>query len=98
MPGTASQHPHQARQLPAQEGLAAGDAELGDAEADEDPDEAGDLFKAEDGLPRQVGVVGAEHLAGHAVGAAEVAAVCDRDAEGLEGPAQDVEGCHIPQA
>ena len=94
--GHSRQHLHQQGQLPAQQGLAPGQADLGDAQAGEDPGQPGDLLEAEQGLPGQEGVVRPEGLPRHAVAAAEVAAVGDRDAQGLEGATQGVEGFHNP--
>jgi hypothetical protein len=61
--------------------LAAGDADLLDAEVDEDAGDALDLLEGQQLLARQEGVVVAEHFLGHAIHAAEVAAVGDRDAQ-----------------
>jgi hypothetical protein len=55
------------------------------------PGDAGDLLEAEQGLPRQEGVVLVEHRLGHAVHAAEVAAVGDRDAQILHRTAAAVQ-------
>jgi hypothetical protein len=54
----------------------------------------GDLFKGEDLFPRQKWVVSTEDLFGHAVGAAEVAAVGDRDPEIMERTVQGVSYHH----
>jgi hypothetical protein len=50
----------------------------------------GDLFKAQQGAVRQVGVVLVEDILGHAVAAAEVAAVGDADAQIAQRSAQGV--------
>ena len=47
----------------------------------EQPGEADDLLEAQQRLARQKAVVGVEHRLGHAIHAAEVAAVGDRDAQ-----------------
>src|SRR5690606_20684259 len=65
----------------AQQRLAAGDAQLAYASCGEDACHAFDLLETEQIGTRQEGVVLVEHLARHAVGAAEVAAVGDRDAQ-----------------
>src|SRR5262249_6262418 len=75
------EHADQARQVVAQERLAAGDPQLLDAEADEDPREARDLLEGGQlGLSEEL-VALAGDLRRHSVGAAEVAAVGDRDAQ-----------------
>src|SRR5262249_5745568 len=68
-------------QVVAQERLAAGDAELLDAERDEDPREPLDLLEGEQLRLREELVALAVDLCRHAIGAAEVAAVGDRDAQ-----------------
>ena len=57
---------------------------------DEDAREARDLLEGEQLGARQELVVGAEHLLRHAVDAAEVAAVGDRDAQVAQAPAPRV--------
>jgi hypothetical protein len=64
-----------------QQRLAAGEADLARAVRVEDAREPHDLLEREDLRVRQEGVVGAEDLARHAVRAAEIAAVGDRDAQ-----------------
>ena len=61
--------------------LAAGQAQLLHAEPDEDARQARDFLEAQDRAVRQETVVRVEHLARHAVHAAEVAAIGDRDAQ-----------------
>ena len=56
-----------------------------------DAREAGDLLEAQQRLPRQEAVVVVEHRLGHAVHAAEVAAVGDRDAQILHRTAAAVQ-------
>jgi hypothetical protein len=72
---------HQAVELPAHERLAPGQADFAHAEAHEDAREPRDLLEAEDRAVRKEFVAGVEHLARHAVDAAEIAAVGDRDAQ-----------------
>ena len=96
--GQGRQHLDQVGQLPAEQGLAAREAELGHAQASEDACQTRDLLEAEQGLAGQEGVVRAEDLPGHAVAATEVAAVRDRHAEGLEGAAEGVAQFHISPA
>src|SRR5438876_335919 len=66
---------------PPHQRLASREADLLHAQADEDARQPRDLLEAEDGAVRQERVTGVEHLARHAVHAAEVAAVGDRDAQ-----------------
>ena len=72
------------------ERLAAGEADLLDALGDEDAGEAGDLLEGQDLAAGQELVVAAEDLLRHAVGAAEVAAVGDGDAQVVQRPPQRV--------
>jgi hypothetical protein len=65
--------------------LAAGQAQLAHAQADEHGGGPGDLLEAQQrGMGQEVVLV-IEHLLGHAVAAAEVAAVGDRDAQVAQG-------------
>ena len=73
-PGLAASIADERRQVAAQERLAAGQAQPVHAERDEDVDERADLLEVQDVLARQPGVV----LLRHAVRAAQVAAVGDR--------------------
>ena len=68
-------------EVAAQQRLAARDAQLLHAEVDEDARDPLDLLEGEELAARQEAVVVAEDLLRHAVHAAEVAAVGDRDAE-----------------
>src|SRR3954469_22529810 len=68
-------------QLAAYQRLAAREAGLFFAALDEDAREPCDLLEREDGAIRQERMVGAEHLARHAVDAAEIAAIGHRDAK-----------------
>jgi hypothetical protein len=72
---------HQQVQVLAQQGLAAGQAQLVHAMRDEDARQSRDLLEAQQRGLRQEAVVLVEDLLGHAVAAAEVAAVGDRDAK-----------------
>ena len=65
-----------------------------DAERDEDARETRDLLEAEQLVARQEDVVAAEDLLRHAVGAAEVAAVRDRDAQVVQRPPELVQHLH----
>ena len=67
---------HQLHEILADERLAPGDAELVDAEGGEGGDQFIQLLEGQDILAREEG-----HALGHAVGAAEVATVGDRQAE-----------------
>ena len=87
----AGEHLDQLLEVAAQQGLAAGQAHLLDAEADEQTREARDLLEAQQLVARQEGVVAAEDLLRHAVGAAEVAAVRDRDAQVMQRPVERIE-------
>ena len=78
--GRRREHPHELGQVAAHERLAAGQPDLVDAHRGHDGDEALDLLEGEQlglGQPRQA-------LGGHAVAAAEVAAVGDRDAQAAD--------------
>ncbi len=67
-------------EIAAQQRLAARDPELAHAQVDEDARDALDLLEREQLAPRQEAVLVPEDLLRHAVDAAEVAAVGDRDA------------------
>jgi hypothetical protein len=77
-------------QLLAHQRLAPGEADLLHTQADENAREARHFLEAEDRAVRQELVAGVEHLARHAVDAAEVAAVGDRDAQVAHRPAARV--------
>src|SRR5439155_18140492 len=81
-------------EIAAQGRLAAGEPHLADAQAGEDPHEALDLLEAQDLVARQELVPLAEDLLRHAVDAAEVAPVGDRDPQVVERPAEGVERVH----
>src|SRR4030095_7609740 len=74
--------PDEIGQAAPEQRLAAGQTDLVDAEAREDVDQAPDLFEGQDVVARQPHVV----LLGHAIAAAEIAAVGDREAEVAERP------------
>jgi hypothetical protein len=78
-------------QVAAQQRLAAGEADLGDAMGRKKAGEAGDFLEGQQGFPRQEGVVLVEHGLRHAIHAAEVAAVGHRDAQILDRAAAAVE-------
>ena len=65
---------------PAQKRFSTGQADLSDSQRGKGLDELGDLFEAEDFVLWQEGVVRSEDLGRHAIAAAEVAAIGDRDA------------------
>ena len=79
-------------QIVAQQRLAAGDADLLHARTDEDADQALDLLEVQDLGPGQEVVPLAEDLGGHAVDAAEVAAVGDRDPQVSQRPLPGIDG------
>ena len=74
-----------------QEGFAAGDPDFVDAEIDKNSGEAGDFFKGEDFCFGKKFVLFAKDLGGHAIGAAEIAFVGDRDTQVADGALQCVE-------
>ena len=74
--------------------LAARDAELLHAEVDEHARDALDLLERQELATRQEAVLVAEDLLRHAVDAAEVAAVRDRDPQVANRPAEGVEDGH----
>eukprot|EP01032_Pedospumella_encystans_P030462 gene30463-34386_t len=78
-------HADQLLDVFAQQRLAAGQAQFLDAMLDEDPGDARDFFKAQQRGMRQVVVVLVEHFLGHAVDAAEIAAVGDGNAQVVQG-------------
>jgi hypothetical protein len=77
------EHPDKHGQVAPDERLAAGQPHLVDAESREHSHKARDLLEAEDLLPPEP----LQALRRHAVRAAEVALVGDRDAHGLDLPA-----------
>ena len=74
----------------AQQGLATGEPDLLHAMGDELACNAGDFFKAEQFRLRQVDIILIENLFGHAVAAAEIAAVGHADAQVVQGAPQTV--------
>ena len=72
------------------ERFAAGDAHLADAKIDEQPGEARYLLVRQDRFAGEEVVALAVHLRGHAVGAAEVAAVGDGDAQVAHRPPERI--------
>src|SRR5204863_3063099 len=81
-------------ELTAHKRLSARDADLLRAGGDERARDAGDLLEAEQLAAVEEAVVMPVDLLGHAVHAAEVAAVGDRDPQVAERPAQGVESVH----
>src|SRR5439155_12479755 len=81
-------------QVPPDEGFAAGEPDLLDAERDEDPYETLDLLEGQDLGTREELEVLAEDLLGHAVDTAEVATIGHADAQVVERPAEGGERVH----
>jgi regulation of enolase protein 1 (concanavalin A-like superfamily) len=81
---------HELREVFAKQRFAAGQSHLLDTERYECPGEPGNFLKAQDLRTRKERVVAPEDLLRHAVGAAEVAAIGDRDAQGARAPAEEV--------
>jgi SAM-dependent methyltransferase len=90
------QHRDQPLQVAAQQRLAAGQAQLAHPEAREHPPESRQLLEGEQILAGQEREVTAEYLAGHAVGAAELAAVSDRDPQVPQRPPEGVSRRQVP--
>src|SRR6058998_129858 len=80
-PRNVGEHLDQALEVPAQQRLAAGQADFLDPVTLEHARQPRDLLEAQQFALREKRVVGAEHVARHAVDAPEVAAVGDRDAQ-----------------
>ena len=89
-PADRRQHGHQVRQVPPHERFATGNPQLLDAQRDEDPRQPGDLLEGQDLVPGQELEVTPIDLLGHAVGAPEIAAVGDRDAQVAQRPPERV--------
>src|SRR6478672_2868383 len=87
------EHRDERLEVAAKQRLAAGQADLGDACGQEQPRQALDLLEGQQLLAAQKHEVVAEHLLRHAVGAAEVAAIGDRDAQIAERPCESVGQC-----
>ena len=85
-------------EVAAEEWLAAGDAELAHTEVDEHARDALDLLEREELTARQESILVAEDLLRHAVDAAEVAAVRDRDPKIPDGPAERIGDGHRDSA
>jgi hypothetical protein len=83
-------------EIAAEERLAAGDPHLLHTVCHERPRHAVDLFEGQELLAVHEAVPAAEHLLGHAIDAAEVAAVRDRDPQVAERAAERVERVHTP--
>ncbi len=81
-------------QVAPHERLSSRDADLAHAALDEDACDACDLFERQQLAPIEERMVTAVRLLGHAVDAAEVAAVGDRDAQIAQRPAEGVEHVH----
>ena len=87
MPVDRGEHRDEPREVAAHERLAAGQAQVGHAHARHQPHDALDLLEAEDLVALEPG----QAVGGHAVLAAEVAAVGDRDAQVGDAAAVPVE-------
>ncbi len=88
----AREPPEEVHDIAPHQGLAAGDPQLAHAAIDEDAAEAVELFE------RQQVALGQElHVLGHAVGAAEVAAIRHRDAQVGDRPLERVDQRRGPQ-
>ncbi len=85
----ARQLAHQMHDVLAHQRLAAGQPELAHALLDEDRAEPVELFQRQQILLRQEG-----HILGHAIGAAEIAAVGDRDAQIADCATEGVDHVH----
>ena len=81
---------HQLFQALAQQRLAAGQAYLAHAVRQKHPCQPGDFFKTQQRVVRQVTVILVKHFLGHAVVAAEIAAVGDADAQVAQRAAQRI--------
>ena len=84
--GLSRDHLDQLRQIAAEQRLAAGEADLVDARARKTSTSAAHLLELQQVLPRQPDVLRFRH----AVAAAEIAAVGDRQPQVVERPAQQV--------
>ena len=82
MAGRAGKARDERRKIAAEQRLAAGEPDLVDAEPDEHVDQPLDFLELQDVLARQPHVI----LLGHAVAAAQVAAVGDREAQVAQRP------------
>ena len=85
--GHGREAPHQIRQSAPEQRLATGEPERGHAAARKGPHQTFHLLEREDGTARQPDVV----LLGHAVAAAEIAAVGDGEAKRMEGTAEGID-------
>ena len=85
-----AQHANQDVEVLAQQRLAAGEPELLHAVRNEDAGNARDLFETEQRALRQEAVLLVEYFLGHAVAAAEIAAVGHRNAQVAQRPAQAI--------
>src|SRR6202035_1445539 len=90
------QHLNEALEVAPQQRLSPGEADPRHALCGHHADDPGDLLEAEQLLACEKWKVAAEDLARHAVGAAKIAAIGDRDAQIPQGSSQAVE--HRPQA
>ena len=86
MPGSVVRSPTRSARFGAQQRLAAGDAQLAHAELREQARQAHDLVEGQAFVRLQEAVVVVEALLRHAIRAAEIAAVHDRDAQVVQRP------------
>jgi hypothetical protein len=89
-PVDPGQHRDQPVQVAAQQRLAAGQPQPAHAQAGKDPAEPGQLLEGQQVRAGQEREIPAEELARHAIGAAELAAVGDRDPQIPQRPRQRV--------
>jgi hypothetical protein len=86
----ASQHGHQYLDPLAEQGLSPCEPEFANTETGENLGKSRDLFETEQGVLGEEAIGLVKYVLGHAVAAAEIAAVSDRDAEVSERSAQGV--------
>ena len=91
MPGMPVRSPTKSAQIRAQQRLAAGEAQLAHPQAREQPGETHDFIERQSLLRLQELIVLVELLLGHAVRAAKIAAVHDRNAQIVQRPAEPIE-------
>jgi hypothetical protein len=84
--GNGAKRSHQDIEVMTQEGLTTGESDLRRAQPGEDPGEPGQLLEREYRLARQPGVF----RLGHAIAAAEVAAIGDRESQAAERPREGI--------
>ena len=88
--GNVGQQFDQLLDVAAHQRFATGEADFFDAVCFEDTRQSRDLFEGQQGRAFEELMIAAELLLGHAIDAAEVAAVGDRDAQVAQGPVEAV--------